>query len=176
MAKDLIISAWPAFGWGVIAGMRSLTAPAFVAHYLSRSDSPVLAGSRLRFLRSAKVATGLKVLAGTEIIGDKMPNAPNRIAAPGLSFRVLSGALVGAAYSLHENQDVTVGTILGGAGAVAGSYAFYFLRTRLTKHTPAPDWVYALLEDALTLTSGNRLAQATLSDELSLQEAGIGKI
>ncbi|QNF31568.1 DUF4126 family protein [Adhaeribacter swui] len=176
MANKSIISAWPAFSWGIIAGMRSLTAPTFAAHYLSRAYSPVLAGSPLRFLQSAKVATGLKVLAGAEYIGDKMPNAPNRIAAPGLTFRVLSGALVGAAYRLNKSQDATTGAILGCAGALAGSYAFYFLRTRLTQHTPAPDWVYALLEDALTLTSGNLLAQATLTNELSLEEAGIGRI
>jgi uncharacterized membrane protein len=142
--------------------MRSLSAPALVSHYLSRSFSPVLAGSPLRFLQSAKVATGLKVLAGTEIIGDKLPGAPNRIAAPVLLVRILSGAAVGAAYSLQKNQAVPTGAILGGLGAVAGSYAFFYLRTQLTKNTTAPDWVYALLEDALTLTGGISLANASL--------------
>jgi uncharacterized membrane protein len=163
MANNLITTAWPAFGWGVIAGMRSMSAPAFTSHYLSRSFSPVFAGSPLRFLQSAKVATGLKVLAGTEIIGDKLPGAPNRIAAPVLTFRILSGALVGAAYRLHNNQSVPAGAILGGVGAVAGSYAFCFLRTELAKNTTVPDWVYALLEDALMVTGGISLANASLT-------------
>ncbi|RDC62161.1 DUF4126 family protein [Adhaeribacter pallidiroseus] len=162
MANTDIISAWPAFSWGVIAGMRSMSAPALASHFLSRSFSPALAGSPLRFLQSAKVATGLKVLAATEIIGDKLPGAPNRIAAPVLSFRILSGALVGAGYSQQNKQSKWVGALLGGAGAIAGSYAFYFLRTRLVKNTAVPDWVYALLEDTMMLTSGIRLANATL--------------
>ncbi len=162
MANNLNSAAWPAFGWGVIAGMRSMSAPALASHYLSRSFSPALAGSPLRFLQSAKVATGLKVLAGTELIGDKLPGVPNRIAAPVLTFRILSGALVGAAHHVQKNQSMPTGAVLGGVGAVAGSYAFYFLRTQLAKKTTDPDWVYALLEDALMVTAGISLANTSL--------------
>ena len=166
MANTLNTTAWPAFAWGVLSGMRSLSAPAFMAHYLSQSYSPVLAGSPLRFLQNAKVATGLKVLAGSELIGDKLPGAPNRIAAPVLLVRILSGALVGAAYSLHQNQSWRTGAFLGGAGAIAGSYSFFFLRTSLAKNTTTPDLVYALTEDALVLTSGISLANSSLKKKL----------
>ncbi len=166
MTNNLNTTAWPAFAWGVLAGMRSLSAPAFMAHYLSQSNSPILANSPMRFLQNAKVATSLKVLAGTEVIGDKWPRAPNRIAAPVLLVRILSGALVGAAYSLHQHQSWRTGALLGGAGAVAGSYSFFYLRTSLSKNTPAPDLVYALLEDALVLTGGISLANASLKKKI----------
>ena len=158
MANFSLTTAWQAFGWGVIAGMRSMSAPALASHFLSRTFSPVLAGSSLRFLQSAKVATGLKVLAATEIIGDKLPGAPNRIAAPVLTFRILSGALVGAAYHQQSFQSKWVGAVLGGIGAVAGSYGFYYLRTKLPKSTATPDLVWAQAEDALMVTGGISLA------------------
>ncbi|QMU29809.1 DUF4126 family protein [Adhaeribacter radiodurans] len=165
MATTSYTVNWQAFDWGAMAGMRSLSALAFTSHFLSKSPDASLSNSFLGFLQSERVATTLKVLAATEIIGDKLPNAPNRIAAPVLLVRLLSGALVGSAWSQHNGQSKEVGALWGGVGALAASYGFYYLRTKLSANTSAPDWVWALLEDGLTASLGITLGQASLQKE-----------
>ncbi|PSR52520.1 DUF4126 domain-containing protein [Adhaeribacter arboris] len=155
-----------AFAWGVMAGMRSLSAPAFSSHLFAHMPDAGLSGSFLSFLQSSRVATTLKILAASEVVGDKLPGAPNRIAAPVLVVRLLSGALVGTAWSEHNGQSKEVGALLGGVGALAASYGFYYLRTRLSQKTPVPDLVWALLEDGLVATLGISLAKASLNTEV----------
>ena len=48
---------WPVVGFATLAGMRSMSAPAFLSHYLSRQPHAGLAGSRLRFLQKPATAT-----------------------------------------------------------------------------------------------------------------------
>ena len=143
-----------AFQIGVIAGMRSLTAPALVSHKLANTHPDPLAGSKLDFLHSPTTATVLKVLAGGELIGDKMPQAPNRIGAAQLPVRVLSGALSGAALSESEGESVPYGALFGALGAVASSFAFFHLRHWLTADRGLPDPAIALVEDALAIGLG----------------------
>ena len=74
-----------------------MSAPAIASHYLSKHPSAALENTRLAFLQSPRVADVLKWLAAGEMVGDKVPGAPDRITAPSLLARGLSGALVGAA-------------------------------------------------------------------------------
>ena len=143
-----------AFQIGVIAGMRALTAPALVSHKLSNTYPDPLAGSKLDFLHSPTTATVLKVLAGGELIGDKMPQAPNRIGAAQLPVRILSGALSGAALSESEGESAPYGALFGALGAVASSFAFFHLRHWLTADRGLPDPAIALVEDALAIGLG----------------------
>ena len=82
---------WPAVGFATLAGMRSMSAPAFLSHYLSRQPSSGLAGSSLRLLQKPVTAGLLKAVAAGEIVADKLPGTPDRIALP-----VLTGRLVRA--------------------------------------------------------------------------------
>ena len=52
-----------AFGIGVIAGIRSMMAPALVSHKLSRIEPDPLPDSPLHFITSSKTATTFAVLA-----------------------------------------------------------------------------------------------------------------
>ena len=61
---------------GVIAGMRSMAAPALVSDYLARSQSPSQGRSPLRWLGTTKVAAITKLLAAGEIVGDKLSMEP----------------------------------------------------------------------------------------------------
>src|SRR6187551_2823659 len=85
-----------ALGLGAVAGMRVFAAPALLSHFLSNDPAGALYNTRLRYLQRPFVATGLKFLAGAELIGDKLPMTGNRISPPQLAARVLSGAVVGA--------------------------------------------------------------------------------
>ena len=143
-----------AFQIGIVAGMRAMTAPALVSHKLSHTHPDPLPGSPLHFLTSSKVATTFAVLAGGELIGDKVPNSPARTTLPQLSARVVSGAMSGAALTEADGQPLAYGAVLGALGAVAGTFAFFHLRHWLTHEKDLPDPLVALAEDALAISAG----------------------
>lgn len=149
-----------AFGLGIIAGMRSMSAPALTSHFLNQVPAANLAGTPFRFMQYPAVATGLKVLAATEFIADKLPGTPNRIAPPVLATRALTGALVGITCNQANGESKWIGGLLGAAGAVAAAYGFFYLRKNLSQSTRIPDLAWAVLEDALVFAGGITLAKA----------------
>jgi len=148
-----------ALGMGTVAGMRAMTAPALLSHLLVKSPAGELNFSRLRYLQLPKVALGLKIAAGAEIAGDKLPNVPDRTILPELLTRVASGALVGATLAMANKQNTLTGAVIGGAAAAASSYLFCFLRKKLVSTTDLPDYSFAVLEDALALAGGYQIAK-----------------
>ncbi|MVM35546.1 DUF4126 family protein [Spirosoma sp. HMF4905] len=143
-----------AFQIGIIAGMRSMMAPAFVSYKLSHASTKPLANSKLHFLVSPKATMALELMAGGELIGDKLPNTPDRTAQPQLWGRIASGAMCGAALTEADDLSVGYGAILGALGAAAGSFAFFHLRHWLTHEKDVPDTLVALAEDALAIGAG----------------------
>ena len=84
-----------AVGIGIVAGLRSLTAPAVVA-WAAQLGWIHLQGSPVAFMGS-KWAVGIfTLLAVGELIADQLPGTPARTAAVGLSARILTGGLSGA--------------------------------------------------------------------------------
>jgi uncharacterized membrane protein len=144
---------------GVIAGMRSMSAPALVSHRLAGSQSPVLAASNFRILAAPPIATLLKVFAVGELIVDKLPFTPDRIAAGPLFGRIASGALSGAAFYTAQGRGARTGAILGGLGALGGAYAFYWLRRWLGKQWRLPDPLLGLAEDGLVIAAASAIIQ-----------------
>ncbi|GAB2584981.1 DUF4126 family protein [Spirosoma areae] len=143
-----------AFGIGVIAGMRSMMAPALVSHKLAHTTPNQLPDSPLQFMTSAKTATIFAVLAAGELVGDKLPQTPNRTAFPQVSGRIASGALCGAALTEADGQPLAYGAIVSALGAVAGTFAFFQLRHWLTHEKNLPDPLVAIAEDALAIGAG----------------------
>ena len=139
-----------AFQIGVIAGMRSMMAPALVSYKLSHKTPDPLPGSLLHFMTSSKTSTTLAVLAGGELIGDKLPQTPDRTAFPQVSGRLVSGALSGAALTEADGQSLAYGAVLGTVGAVVGTFARHWLTHE--KGLPG-SWV-AVAEDLLALGAG----------------------
>src|SRR5436305_9152098 len=114
---------------GVIAGLRTFTAPAAVswaAHlgWLSLGDSP------LAFLGFAWTPWILTLLALVELVVDQLPSAPSRKAAGGFGARIVSGALSGAAISAPSGWLI-VGGIAGIVGAVIGTLGGHAARATL---------------------------------------------
>lgn len=142
-----------AFAIGVIAGLRSMTAPAVVswAAHLKWLD---LQQSQLAFLGSTAALYILSAAAIVEIVVDKLPKTPRRTELLGLIARFALGGLSGAALCAAANQSLVVGAVLGGVGGVAGGFAGYSVRTRLVKALNVPDTVVALLEDAVAIGGG----------------------
>jgi uncharacterized membrane protein len=148
---------WPVMGFATLAGMRSMSAPAFLSHYLSRQPGSGLSGSALRFMQKPLTASLFKVVAAGEIVADKLPSTPDRTAPPVLLGRLLSGALVGAAWYKSRHGSAIGGGILGGLVAVGATFVSYALRMGISKQTDAPVALVGVGEDALVLAGGTAL-------------------
>ena len=84
-----------AFGIGIVAGLRSLTAPAVVA-WAAHLGWLNLHVSPLAFMGSATAVAIFSVLAIGELVADKLPMVPKRTAPAPLLARFLTGGLCGA--------------------------------------------------------------------------------
>lgn len=154
MSAILQTAAARAAALGLIAGMRTFYAPAVLTHLYSRHPGQELHNSPLEFMQSITTSKVFKVLAAGELIGDKMPAAPNRTAIPGLVGRALSGILTGAVVYKAADKHPVVGGLIGGAAAVASTFGCFFLRKALVKSTTIPDPYIGALEDALVIGAG----------------------
>jgi uncharacterized membrane protein len=139
-----------AFGIGIIAGLRSLTAPAVVAWAAHRGWLN-LRGASLSFMGSTAAVAIFTILAAVELVADQLPSTPARTKAPGLMARIILGGLSGAAVALAGGQSFGVGGVLGGVGGVAGAFAGYQVRTGLVRAVKIPDFVIAVLEDLVAV-------------------------
>jgi uncharacterized membrane protein len=142
-----------AFLIGVIAGLRTMTAPTVVTwaahlHWLNLKDSP------LAFMGSTAAVIVFTILALGELIIDKLPSTPSRTKLAGLIGRSVSGGLSGAAVAAAGAQPVVLGVVLGLAGAIAGAFAGYEVRKRLVSALKVPDFVIALCEDGIAIAGG----------------------
>lgn len=142
-----------AFAIGVIAGLRSLTAPAVVcwAAHLKWLD---LQHSALAFMGAAVTTYIFTALALVELVADKLPKTPSRKAPGPLAVRFLLGGLSGAAICAAAGQSLIVGAVLGALGGIVGAFVGYAARTGLVKALKVPDLVIALLEDAVAIGGG----------------------
>jgi uncharacterized membrane protein len=142
-----------AFLIGVVSGLRSLTAPAVVAWAAHRGWIN-LDHSPLQFMGSTAAVVVFTLLAVVELVADKLPSTPSRTKPPGLIARIVLGALSGAAIAVSGAQSIALGALLGAAGGVAGAFGGYQVRTRLVKALKVPDFVIAVLEDAVAIGGG----------------------
>jgi len=140
----------------VLAGMRGAMAPAFVSHYVAHQPAKETDSQLLHLFRSPTTANVTKVMALGEIVGDKLPQAPDRIEPAGLVGRIVSGATCGAVLSEAEREDVKLGAVLGGVGAVAGSYAFFYLRKWVHEEKGVEDVWLGFAEDLLAIALGTQ--------------------
>jgi uncharacterized membrane protein len=140
-----------AFGIGIVAGLRSFTAPAAASvgawlKWFSLENSP------LHFMASGITAAIFCVLAIGELIMDKLPSTPNRTSPGPLVARIVFGSLAGATLSVGGGQSLAVGAVLGAIGSLVGTFGGFQVRMRLMKVMSGT--VAALLEDAVAILAG----------------------
>jgi len=127
---------------GFVCGLRSMLGPALIA-----GAAP------------PGVKVLLRLLSAGELVADKLPKTPNRIAPGPLVGRIVSGTIVGAVVCNAAKKSPWLGGLLGGAAAVAGSYGGYYGRRALAQRLPAP--IVAVAEDALAVALGRHFAPRT---------------
>jgi len=145
---------------GVVAGLRSMTAPAVTARMLSSNEVDATGPAWLRVFGRPKTARNLAFAAAGELLIDKLPTAPNRTAPPSLLWRIVSGAVCGAAVSYACAKEPRTGAIAGVAGAVIGSYAGEHIRRLIGQVFAVPDVLVALGEDAVTAVTAYSVARS----------------
>ncbi|HEX4036673.1 MAG TPA: DUF4126 family protein [Acidobacteriaceae bacterium] len=137
-----------AFLVGLVAGLRSMTAPA-VTSWCAHLGIIVVAGTPLAWMGSRTAVIVLTVFAVVELIYDKLPSCPSRKAPPGFIARMVAGALCGATLGAASHA-YPAGIIAGILGALAGTYGGSAARARLAAafHRDLPA---ALFEDAAAI-------------------------
>lgn len=139
---------------GLISGLRTTIAPSIAAHYLSKQPNSFLAKSRLGFIQAPVTAIITKVLSAAEITTDKLPNTPDRIVAPQVLARIVSGAFAGAIVSTANKDNVAKGVLTGAGAALASTYASFYLRKSISSSSFIKEPWTGLLEDAVAIGSG----------------------
>lgn len=139
-----------AFGIGVVAGLRSLTAPAVVA-WAAHLGWLNLEGSPLTFMSSTGTALVFSLLAIGELIADKLPGIPRRTAIAPLLARICTGALCGASLAAAANRSLLPACLLAGLGGVIGAFAGYEARRRLVSRLRLKDFFIAICEDLIAI-------------------------
>ncbi len=142
-----------AFAIGVIAGLRGLTAPAVVswAAYLGWLNVQDTWAAFLGHTASVYIFTALALV---ELVSDKLPKTPSRKTPAPFTARIVLGAACGAALCAAGRQPSLMGAVLGGLGAVVGTLGGYEARTRSVAALKVPDFVIALIEDAIAVGGG----------------------
>jgi len=133
-----------AFAIGVIAGLRSFTAPAAVC-WAAHLGWLHLDGSKLAFLGTTTavyISTGLALV---ELVLDKQSWIGARTEPGPLITRLITGGLSGAALGMWA------GAIAGCAGVLVGTFGGYQARHRIVSNLKVPDVAVALVEDAIAV-------------------------
>jgi uncharacterized membrane protein len=146
-----------AFTIGVVAGLRSLTAPAVVA-WAAHLGWINLHDSSLSFMGSAWAVAIFTLLAVVELVADQLPSTPSRTAPVGLSARIVTGALTGACLAVAGDAILWLGAFAGALGGIAGSFAGYHARVGLVRALRVPDFAVAIPEDLIAIGVGLFLA------------------
>jgi len=133
----------------MIAGLRSLTAPAVLAWAMQLR--PELQASPVAFMTRPQTADAFTALAAIELATDKLPFTPSRLTAVPLAARIMMGALCGGTVCSLVGYSLVAGAITGGVGGWVGALAGYHARRYLTTTTQLADIVVAITEDVIAI-------------------------
>jgi len=136
----------PAFGLGVVTGIRSMVGLAFFSDHANGEHAKK--NPALQLLKMPQAAPILKTMAAGEVVMDKMPFMPNRTDAAPLLGRIAMGGLVGAAVSKDKWVQ---GAAAGAVGAALSAYAIFHIRKALHEDRHIPNVVLGMVEDAIVL-------------------------
>ena len=142
-----------AFGIGVVAGLRSITAPAIVA--LAADLGWInLSGSPLAFMGSAWAVAIFTFGALFEFVADQLPTTPARTTAVPLTARIVMALLTGTCLGTARGTSLWLGSLIGAIGAIAGAFGGYRARVGLVRALHAPDIAIAIPEDLIAIGLG----------------------
>ena len=135
---------------GLATGMRAMM-PIAVCCWFAHFGLLSVNGTWAFWLASPFSLVVFTLAAMAELIGDKLPSTPARIAPLGLISRIAFGGLVGALVATTMQNSIPIGALLAIFGAVLGTYGSYLARRDLVRKFCCRDWPVAVMEDFLTI-------------------------
>ncbi len=136
---------------GIVAGMRSMLAPAVLAITLARRPEYVPATVPTHWFTMHSVALVLGLAALGELIGDKLPKTPNRTALGPFVARLASGAITGAVLVQLDGINPWIGAACGACGAIIGTFGGFHARRLAGRITGIRDPFIGAMEDVIAL-------------------------
>lgn len=135
---------------GITTGLRTFSPIAVMSWFAWAGYLPV-DDTWASWIGKLWVAIALSVLAVGELIGDKLPQTPNRTAPLPLLARLVVGGLVGAIAATALGHTGIEGVLLDVAGALVGAFAGFMIRRDVVHKLGCADWPIAMTEDLFTL-------------------------
>jgi uncharacterized membrane protein len=139
-----------AIGIGIVAGLRSLLAPAVIV-WAAQLGWLNLQGSPLAFMGSTIAVVIFSIFAIGELVADKLPKTPKRTAFTPLLARILLGGLCGASLFAAAGKSLFAGALLGGTGGIIGAFVGYEIRRRIVNNLHINDLFVAICEDLVAI-------------------------
>ena len=133
---------------GIVAGLRTMTAPAAVS-WAAALGGLHLDTTWLAFLGYKWTPWIFTVLAIAELVTDQLPSTPSRKVPVQFGGRIMTGAMSGAAIG-SAGGGLLLGAIAGIVGAVIGTYGGSAVRGHLAA-TFGKDPPAAFIEDAVAI-------------------------
>lgn len=144
---------------GVVAGLRTFTAPAAVA-WAAMLGWIVVDGTWAQWLAHPITVTVATILAVGELVTDQLPKTPSRKTPMQFVPRLVAGGFAGAV--IGTAWGYTFGGLGSGViGAVLGTLGGYEARRRLVAANRGRDLPVALLEDGVAVAGGLAIAWLT---------------
>ena len=135
---------------GVVAGLRTFTAPAAISWAAYLGWLP-LAGTPLGFLGSIWAVAILTAMVFVESVIDQLPLTPSRTVPMQFGARIVTAAVSGAAIGAPGGWLIA-GGVAGIVGAVIGTYGGHVARARLAAAL-RNDLPAGLIEDAVAIVA-----------------------
>jgi uncharacterized membrane protein len=145
---------FPTLLMGAVAGLRSQLPGALLALAVRQGALPRGQRAPLRWL-GKRWSLPLAALAAVgELLGDKLPWTPSRLAPVPLLGRLAGGSAAGAAIADAAGRPALAGAALGAAGAGIGSIVGYYARTSLSAATGIASPIAGVAEDLVSIGLG----------------------
>ena len=141
--RTLLTGSMSSVTLGAATGLRSQLG---VASVMARSDPDLPSILRHPWIRRLVLAT-----AAGELVVDKLPGTPSRLAPQGIVPRLALGALAAGLSAQTRHASWLPAAVLGASSAAVAARVGHDVRARLARHVPAVP--VALAEDALALAA-----------------------
>ncbi|GAB2800666.1 hypothetical protein GCM10027040_30350 [Halomonas shantousis] len=144
-----------ALALGIVTGMRSMLAPTMTSRALAERPDVQDMDEPARTLASPRTRYVLMPLAAGEILGDKMPFAPDRTIGASMLVRAVSGGMTAAALARVQRQPILLPVLVGATAACVSSEIGIRLRKRYGSSSAFANAALGLTEDCLALAIGS---------------------
>ena len=142
-----------AIGLGALAGVRATLPNALLGRASTRSGR----GGKAGWLGAGLGARVMTFAGLLELVGDKLPGAPDRVTSSPQLARIGSGGLAAAALGRPRLGSMALLALVGGATAALSTTLSFRLRRRAIRRWGLSGGSSGLIEDAIVLAAAAAL-------------------